>query len=79
MLAPQSAADAWDESHRAPQDLVVLDSGGRAVRRIGSGSAAKSWVWDCLDMHGRKVPAGVYYVSACGSAGSGSVRVVLVR
>ncbi len=62
------------------QELAILDSAGRVVRRLDSGdrpSGVRSVRWDGRDSAGRNVPPGVY--SAYLRAGGSTARAALVR
>jgi len=83
--APSAGAVTFAYSLRAPAkvSLVILDPGGRAVRRLTTpeveAAGPHTRIWDGRDDRGRALPAGVY--RAILSAGGRTVarRVALVR
>ncbi len=58
--------------------LRVFSAAGTEVRRIRIESPASSATWDGLDAHGRRVPAGRYYVALSPSMRVGSQSVLLI-
>ncbi len=84
--APNPARDATSLSYRLPGPqsvrITVHDLRGRLVRTVVDGRAGEGdhvMQWDGCDMHGKQVPAGVYFVNLQSEAGSVSQRVVMAR
>ncbi|MBN1503561.1 MAG: hypothetical protein JW952_00690, partial [Candidatus Eisenbacteria bacterium] len=63
-----------------PADVVVLDAGGRLVKRLAGGSAGDgAVVWNGRDEDGRRVAPGVYFVALRSARGEVSSKFVLLR
>lgn len=62
--------------------IVIVDAGGRIIRRLVGGRAAagkRSLLWDGRSDDGRAVPAGVYLLRLAGERGVETSRLVVVR
>jgi photosystem II stability/assembly factor-like uncharacterized protein len=76
------AAFAVELARAARLDVGVFDAAGRDVRRLYSGFAGAgrmSLTWDGFDEHGRRSPAGVYFVRASSEGASRVQRLVRIR
>ena len=68
--------------HDGSARVRIFDLGGRRLAELGAVSvhAGTGRVhWSGTDDAGRPVPAGVYFISAAGTAGHGSCKAVVVR
>jgi len=66
----------------SPVDVRVHDVRGAVIRHLAEGSleaGVHRLPWDGRDEGGRRVPAGVYFVSATAGRDRGNVRVVMLR
>jgi hypothetical protein len=65
-----------------PIEVVVLDAGGRLVRRLAAGTitpGSHEWTWDGRDEAGREQPSGAYFVRVRTSEGTRTSMVNRVR
>lgn len=72
-------AFAIETSDAGPVTLEIVDVQGRRVRRevLAAGTAGpRTWLWDGLDLNGRRVAAGSYRVRATGGSGGASRSLV---
>lgn len=82
---PNSSASPVFSYRALPGDQVsvnIFDVRGRLVRQLFDGAGTGAWgrvAWDGLDMSGRQVSAGVYFLCAHSSEGTRSTRLTLVR
>jgi len=62
--------------------ISIVDGAGRLVRKLeaaAAGGARAAVTWDGGDDFGRPAPAGIYFISASGTAGTANTKVVLLR
>jgi glucose/arabinose dehydrogenase len=58
--------------------VAVYSPSGRRIRTLERGGDGTVWTWDGRDAAGRRVPAGVYFVSAAGGTPRTAARVVVL-
>ncbi len=69
-------------SRAASVDIAIFDPSGRRVRRLLSGrreSGQMDLIWDGKDEGGRRVSAGVYFITARSGSELRSSKIVLIR
>jgi glucose/arabinose dehydrogenase len=68
----------WNTALASAWNLRIVDAAGRVVR-TAQGKGATSWRWDGRDSNGRRLAAGVYFLSVRSNGRSVEGKVVLLR
>jgi hypothetical protein len=77
-----TATVSYELGQSGPVALAVHDVSGRLMRRLETGnrsSGRHEANWDVTDDHGRRMPAGVYFVRFSAGGQASSCRITLVR
>jgi len=76
------AVVSYELGHAGPVDLTIHDVSGRLVRRLQSGCRTPGRHdvnWNATDGHGRRVPAGIYFLRFAAGSEVSSRRLTLIR